>query len=135
MNEGEDKAATQATRIPEDESLTTPLTDAFVAANWPQLAGSAWRQYERLGRGAIAVPWAAVTGHAAGSPLGFSLPYIPGGEPVERAVVAYDPKRQIVVLFVDEDDYKAANKGGRFGTGTKLVRTFTGTPPPPEVKK
>ena len=135
MNEGDDKPATQATRIPEDESLTTPLTDAFVAANWPQLAGSAWRQYERLGRGAIAVPWAAVTGHAAGSPLAFSLPYIPGGEPVERAVVAYDPKRQIVVLFVDDDDYKAANKGGRFGSGTKLVRSFTGDPPPPEVKK
>jgi hypothetical protein len=135
MNEGDDKPATQATRIPADESLTTRLTDAFVAANWLQLAGSAWRQYERLGRGAIAVPWAAVTGHAAGSPLAFSLPYIPGGEPVERAVVAYDPKLQIVVLFVDEDDYKAANKGGRFGTGTKLVRSFTGTPPPPEVKK
>jgi hypothetical protein len=50
-------------------------------------------------------------------------------------VVAYDPKRQIVVLFVDEDDYKAANKGGRFGAGTKLVRSFTGNPPPPEVKK
>jgi hypothetical protein len=135
MSEGADKQAAQATRIPEDESLTTPLADAFVAAHWTQLAGSAWRQYERLGRGAIAVPWAAVVGHAAGSPITFGVPYIAGGEPVERAVVAYDPKRQIVVLFVDEDDYKAANKGGRFGSGTKLVRSFTGNPPPPEVKK
>jgi hypothetical protein len=129
---GEDEGK-QASRIPADESLTTPLAEAFVAANWPQLAASAWRQYEKLGRGAIVVPWAAVMGHAAGSPIGFGVPYIAGGEPVERAVVAYDPKRQIVVLFLEDDDYKAANKGGRFGPGAKLVRGFTGDPPPPEA--
>src|SRR5262245_45229812 len=103
MSEDQEKQAAQVTRIPADESLTTPMAEAFVAANWAQLAGSAWRQYERLGRGAIAVPWAAVVGHAAGSPIAFGVPYIPGGEPVERAVVAYDPKRQIVVLFLEDD--------------------------------
>lgn len=85
----------------------------FIRINWPVAAAFAWQQYRKQGRGCIVFDVAKAQDpppgepHLFGETPGAYVPYkvvrAAGDEDVKRMVREYDPRRQVVFVFLRQD--------------------------------
>jgi hypothetical protein len=85
----------------------------FIRINWPVVAAFAWQQYRRQGRGCMVIDVAKAKdpppgeSHLFGETPGAYVPYrvvrATGDEDVQRMVREYDPRLEVVFVFLRQD--------------------------------
>jgi hypothetical protein len=105
---------------------------AFIQLNWPIAAAAAWQQYRRQGRGCIVFDVAEAQepppgeSHLFGETPGRYVPYkvvrASGDADVERMVKKYNPRREVVFVFLRRD-----------GGVSSYQLSIQGQPSPPEA--